>query len=481
MRPATLAMVCAIVAAPAPAAAFHPVLSFEKTANEGGGAGLYFTGSPRHKGYDCAICHADPAGRITAEVTSVPADLVAGSYAPGATYDLVVRLTGEHRGFGTRSNQNSFLVEVGDDRDLAAGDFVALDPDEMTLVDDGRVLGGRAGPDTAWRFGWRAPAAGSGAVTMYLGVVDGDGAGNAVDAQTDPNGDDVAMIRLRACEGASGCADRPRRAADESVAAGCAAGGGSNGLASVGLILLAAVISLRRRIAAMGLIVAATAAGCFDPTVPAECPGRVCGADPGDGGAGGCLESWACSSWEAPLGSQQATRTCADANQVGTTECKPSEGPVTLPALDLDYYKCNVHPIVQRGCAMQGCHGTETGRPYRVYARGRLRNDEVVNRTGTCIPATGQVNLDEAGTGTVMCEGWLPHTTREWKKNFDSARSFMLDVATPADSDLLLMPVVGGKPHIEVKLFRATDVEYRTIRDWLGGAALGRTCTTGVN
>ncbi len=480
MKLASLAMLAVLVVAPVSAAAFHPALSFEKTANEGGGGGLSFTGSPRHKGYDCAICHVDPALRITAEVTSDPAGLSAGSYTPGASYALVVRMVGEHRGFGTRANQNGIVLEVTDDLGRSAGTFVGFDSDEMTPIDDGRVLGGRAGPDTEWRFGWRAPIAGTGAVTLYLGVVDGDGAGNAAEAQTDPNGDDVAMVSLRACEGAAGCADRPRRAPDESIAAGCAAGGSGVGVPCVVLILCAVVTARRRRALMPPVLALAAASGCFDPTVPGECAGRVCGADTGDGGVPGCPESWECTSWEAPLGSDQATRTCIDANQVGTTECKPSEGPVTLPALDLEFYQCNVHPIIQRGCAMQGCHGTETGRPYRVYARGRLRNNEIVNRTGTCIPATGQVNLAEAGTGTVMCEGWLPHTPREWKKNFDSARSFMLDVAAPADSDMLLMPVVGGKPHIEVKLFRNTDADYRTIRDWLGGGSL-QTCTTGVN
>jgi hypothetical protein len=188
-----------------------------------------------------------------------------------------------------------------------------------------------------------------------------------------------------------------------------------------------------------------------------------------------------CGSWEAPLGSDQATRTCTDTNEVGTTECKPTEGPVTLPALDLEAYKCNVHPILQRGCGMLACHGTETGRALRVYARGRLRNDEVVNRTGTCLPTTGQVNLNMAGTGTVMCEGWLPHTAREWKKSYDSARSFMIGVTDPTQSDLLRQPVVGGKPHVEVKLFRTTDADYEAIRAWLAGGTLGRTCNTGVN
>lgn len=482
-----LVFVLASALAPSTAAAFHPALSFEKTANEGGGGGIYFTGSPRDKGYDCAICHVEPAGTIAAELATDPPELAAGSYRPGSTYQLTVRLLGEHRGFGTRSNQNSFLLEAVDDQAVPAGAFVGLDLERVGVVDDGRVLGGRAGPETEWTFGWRAPAAGGGAVTFHLGVVDGDGAGNASEAQTDPNGDDVAMVALRACEGAPGCAARPRRAATESVAAGCttAAGERDGGMIAlvVALLVLCGRRSRRARAGALAVVLASSASGCHDPIVPAECAGRVCGADAGGegDGAAACRESWVCSSWEAPPGSDEATRTCIDANEIGTTVCKPTEGPVTLPALDLEYYKCNVHPIVQRGCSMMACHGTEIGRAYRVYARGRLRNDEVVNRTGTCIPSTGQVNLREEGTGTVMCEGWLPHTAREWKKNYDSARSFMLDVADPAQSDLLRQPVVGGKPHIEVKLFRTTDADYLTIHAWLSGATLGRTCATGVN
>lgn len=194
-----------------------------------------------------------------------------------------------------------------------------------------------------------------------------------------------------------------------------------------------------------------------------------------------CTEDWACSPWEAPPGSDLASRTCTDKNAVGTTECKPETGPRTLPALDLEMYKCQVHPILQRGCSMLGCHGTETGRAYRLYARGRLRNDQIVNRTGTCIPATGTVNLAAVGTGTVMCEGWLPHTTEEWQKSFDSARSFMLDKAMPELSELMMQPTIGGPVHGGVKLWRRMDADYASVRNWLGGARLGTTCNTGTN
>jgi hypothetical protein len=328
---------------------------------------------------------------------------------------------------------------------------------------------------TRWEFTWTAPATGTGALTLHVGVVDGDGASSTTEL-TDPGGDDWAMTTLRLCEGTSGCADRPGPTTTESRVVGCNAGGASSLPVAFGLVLL---LAARRRRA----VVLALLAGCFDPTGAAECPNRVCGVAGQDGGADAstCRESWTCSTWEAPAGSNMATRVCTDKNMRGTTECKPSEGPTALPALDMEMFKCDVQPIFQRDCSMMGCHGTNTGRPFRTYARGRLRNDEIVNRVGTCIPATGQVNLFDAATGTIMCEGWLPHTATEWKKNFDSARSFMLDVTKPDDSLMLRMPTVGGLPHIDIKLFTTADPAYATIKSWLGGAQRASTCNTGRN
>ena len=205
------------------------------------------------------------------------------------------------------------------------------------------------------------------------------------------------------------------------------------------------------------------------------------GDDTSDDAGPQCPEAWQCTSWEAQPGSDIATRTCTDTNQAGTTECKPSEGPITLPALDFEMYKCEIHPIWQRGCGMMGCHGTDTERPFRVYTRGRLRNKQIVNRTGTCIPQTGTVDLQVAGSGTVMCEGWLPHTAEEWKKSFDSSRSFMIEVASPESSPLLTEPTIGGPAHAGIKMFRPSDAAYQKIQAWLGGAKLGTTCVTGRN
>jgi hypothetical protein len=244
---------------------------------------------------------------------------------------------------------------------------------------------------------------------------------------------------------------------------------------------LIALLGLRRRRA---VLLACTLAGCFDATGPGDCPDHVCGGNgmsPDGGGSGGCKENWVCTSWEAQPGSDQATRTCTDQNDIGTTVCKPSTSAM-LPALDLDYYKCRVSPIFQRGCGQLACHGTDTDHPFRLYTRGRLRNKQMVYPVNTCgEDPSVKVDLQVRGTATVMCEGWSAHTSEEWTKNFDSARSFMLDVTNPDDSLILREAATGGLPHAQVKLFGPSDADYTTIRSWLAGATLGSTCNTGAN
>jgi hypothetical protein len=212
----------------------------------------------------------------------------------------------------------------------------------------------------------------------------------------------VALLAVRLCGPELPCA--PEAATDSQASGGCGAAGGANGSALVWLVIALSVLvwwSSRRRPSAGAItsaLVALTAwVGCFDPTTREECRDRVCEGASGDGGAGAdCGENWVCSPWEAEPGSDEATRTCTDENQAGTTACKPDEGPINLPALDLEYFKCQVMPVFQRGCAGMGCHGTDVGRPLRVYARGRLRNSEIVQRVDSCLE-TGTVNPNSQG------------------------------------------------------------------------------------
>jgi hypothetical protein len=79
----------------------------------------------------------------------------------------------------------------------------------------------------------------------------------------------------------------------------------------------------------------------------------------------------------------------------------------------------------------------------------------------------------------------VPHTPNEWQRNFDAARGFGLDAAgqpIPAGmedtSDLIAQPIVGGKAHAGVHLFKSGDKDHNTLKSWLGGAKLGMACNT---
>ncbi len=198
------------------------------------------------------------------------------------------------------------------------------------------------------------------------------------------------------------------------------------------------------------------------------------------GGGGSCAPDWSCSPWSTDGGT--ATRSCFDGNLCNDLTGKPAEGPLALPALDFNYYRCEVQPVLDRGCSMLGCHGTDTGRPFRVYSRGRLRNDQTVQQVPTCPIGPQMVNLQQAGSGTVMCVGWSRLTQQEWAKNFQSAQLQAVGAATPADSDLLKQPTVGtAAAHANTKLFTPQDPGYLKVQAWLGGATASASCDAGYN
>lgn len=232
-----------------------------------------------------------------------------------------------------------------------------------------------------------------------------------------------------------------------------------------------------------------------DPVKPDPCPNGLCGTGgTGTGGNGttgttmstgttGCVEAWVCSPWETSGSDDNGTRTCVDQNNCGTTMYRPVEA-ATLPALDFNFYKCNVEPVMDQKCSQLACHGTEQGRALRIYARGRHRIDEDVIEPG-CLSAGTVKNLADVCIGSIECACWsLPHTDTEWRMNFDSARGFGLNpdgTAIPAGmestSDLLAQPVVGGKAHTGIHVFREGDPDYQAIVQWLSGATLA-TCNT---
>jgi hypothetical protein len=228
MRSRSLAWVASGLAALAavlgsrPAAAFHPLETFRRSINQAGGGEIYFTGSPRFRGYDCTICHVGAPGAIRLALTSDPPELFAAQiYRPWQLYELTVRLEGEHRGIGDESAQNGFVAELLDDGARPAGVFGEATVGNLQRVDgevlvDGVVAG--ATKKNEWAFTWQAPGPGVGRLALHLAAVDGDGASTqASPPPTDPFGDDVAVERLRFCELWTSCdvAFEPPAAADD--------------------------------------------------------------------------------------------------------------------------------------------------------------------------------------------------------------------------------------------------------------------------
>jgi hypothetical protein len=205
-----------------------------------------------------------------------------------------------------------------------------------------------------------------------------------------------------------------------------------------------------------------------------------------DGGTTGCTEQWSCSYWTS-TGGGTAVRICADLNACGTTNQKPSEGPVALPSLDLNFYKCNVQPVMAKSCGMVGCHGTlSPDRPFRVFARARQRNDEIVSYNpatyGCGSGAPRNINLSVEASGTASCPAKIKLTNTEWQLNFDNNRTFAIGLGSNIDSsELLVQPTRGTAPaHAGIKMWRTTDPSYQVIRNWLSGQTLA-TCNTGFN
>ncbi len=214
-------LVLAILGCATPALAFHVVASFNQSANTGGGAGAYYTGSPRDKGYDCTLCHVDTEQRIA---ITLGGNLVSGTYEPGLVYRIDVRLVGEHRGLGSAFNPNTFTAVITDDNGFPVGTFGSPFDGIVEVVDEGRVAvaEGLGEGEDEWSFSWSAPVDAVPA-RLYIAMLDGDGASDPDNRFIDPTNDDFAEIRLDLCPSGFVCA-APSVPTEETSPAGCSVG-----------------------------------------------------------------------------------------------------------------------------------------------------------------------------------------------------------------------------------------------------------------
>lgn len=197
----TLIAIAALLACAAPARAFHGQADYKKRAIEGGGEGMYYSGSPRSRGYDCTACHIDPEGRIGFAMGSEPPGLLEGAYVPDTTYAITLLLRREHRGLGAPLNANTFVFEVVDGEAAQAGLFGGLGQNvERPASEELVVARGEYDSQTEWTFEWVAPPPGAGTLHLFLAGVDGDGAEGRLGRTGDPFGDDVFTAELTLAE-----------------------------------------------------------------------------------------------------------------------------------------------------------------------------------------------------------------------------------------------------------------------------------------
>ena len=222
-----------------PAWAFHVGSTFDSLPGKGGAGGTFYTGAPTEHGYTCAACHLNAEGKIRVGLSTAPTGLFEGRrYVPGQAYVITVKLLNEHRGLSAaRSNFNGFTVVFLDGKNQHAGRISGYASDEYygsgnaLLASAGKTVG-----TSTWSFTWTAPAAGTGSVTIYIGMVDGNGADSPpTQTLTDPLGDDVVMASLKLADGSTAM----RRPAPPSCYPSCA-----RAADQVGLLAATRVFSL---------------------------------------------------------------------------------------------------------------------------------------------------------------------------------------------------------------------------------------------
>lgn len=181
------------------------------TSGEGAGHGLYGTGSPTDEKMLCGDCHvqlAPDAGTVNLSFQFTPA-LGAGAtptFTPNTQYTVTATMTGEHvrgttptgltnaNGFVARFETATFQPAGTLRSDTTPGSCPTALPSNIAMLPGtsytqgncsaithrgaGRL--GLAAAISAWTFRWTSPAASVGPVTIWWGVVDGDGHENSL-------------------------------------------------------------------------------------------------------------------------------------------------------------------------------------------------------------------------------------------------------------------------------------------------------------
>lgn len=233
---ARIALLGLALCAPSTALGYSDTAAFARDPSAdttGGGGGIYFTGSPRQHGLDCAACHeGGPPGTaltLAALAGGDRARLFEDGYEPGQTYELEVAFYGEGLtpSGGCEGHEdepcdvNLFALEILDGEGVATGAFCPSVPaagpahrcdrcgerrargtiaedDCAVIVADGFDGGASVWRNgiTAYSFFWTAPAEDLGPLTLYVSAVDGAGRAAEGDEATSFEGDGVITLSV---------------------------------------------------------------------------------------------------------------------------------------------------------------------------------------------------------------------------------------------------------------------------------------------
>lgn len=261
------------------AAAYPTAFQFDADPVAGdGGGGIAFDGAPRWANHTCEVCHTGAPHLISVALESDHPELFTSGWIPAQQYHLRVRLLDEWAGLAYAANgddcgqlgatpwkpcdDNGFALELDDRTDHATGTFAqvidnacstAVPADPIVAISkSGAAIHEQHDGRASWDVCWTAPAAGTGNITAYVAVVDGNGGTGTAAFPNDTIGDDVAAGAVPLVEAGAGATNN---------VGGCSATGDSGGLGIV--IALGYLIVRRRRRLALGLLLATAASACM--------------------------------------------------------------------------------------------------------------------------------------------------------------------------------------------------------------------------
>lgn len=238
---------------------FSSDTTFDLEADQGGGGGYSYTGSPANHGMGCDQCHQGHVGELDAELFVDPPDLFSRGYVPGQVYQIQLRFAGERFGLERQGgcasglggcNRNGFVAEITDGNGASRGvlcpagspflgdgscaddsgtnttliaqrhaiggqsltapvdcaspgavpgeciDFAGLAAQGKSQAEIAAIVNAAVHGSTSWTMQWRAPGGGTGALHLWVGMVDGDGGTTVDPAFNDYHGDGVLMAHL---------------------------------------------------------------------------------------------------------------------------------------------------------------------------------------------------------------------------------------------------------------------------------------------